>query len=62
VILYVVLECCVHDVIYMCAFSWVCGGRLHQRLAQNVTSSTFSLRGIWCFLLFHGPFSIGMSL
>ncbi len=62
VMMYVLLDCCVHDITCMCAFSWVCGGRLHCRLAQNATSSTPSLKGIWCFLLFHGQFSIGLSL
>jgi hypothetical protein len=45
--MYVVLKCCVHNIICKCAFFWLCGCRLHSRLAQNATSSTPSLRVRW---------------
>jgi hypothetical protein len=34
--MYVVLECCVHNITYKCAFSWVCGCRLQPKFKGKV--------------------------
>ncbi len=34
--MYVVLECCVHNITCKCVFSWVCGCSLHPKFKGKV--------------------------